>query len=266
MSRVGLTLRAVRLAAIGSTADPTPDYDLASPTYDDAFTSVMGPHSSALLDLLTIRPGDDVVELACGTGHLTEQIARRLEGAGSVRVVEKSPGMLEVARAKVTAAAEPGLRLAWREGDMTEFLHGLPSRSADVVVDALETLRNAFEEVVSEDPSMLTGFMRVSLPRNAATVAGWFRRAGLRTEVVSEGAQEWPCRTAEQALDWVERSGAGAGFRDSFDMGREAEIRERLFEALTRAADRPEGLRLTHSFVVGVARADGEPRRFRVKR
>ena len=134
MSRAGLALRAVRLAATRSTADPTPDYDVASDTYDDAFTSVMGTHSTALLEQLRIEPGDDVVELACGTGHLTSQIVRRLGPTGSLTVVEKSGGMLAVARAKVVGHAAPGVRLTWYQDDMMARLSRLPDRSANVVV------------------------------------------------------------------------------------------------------------------------------------
>jgi hypothetical protein len=117
----------------------------------------------------------------------------------------------------------------------------------------LGSLRKAFERVVAKDPSMLTGLIRVSLPHNGDSVARWFRRSGLHADVVREGEQVWPCDTAEQALEWVESSGAGAGFRDSFDMTREAEIRKELYDALADAAAQPGGLRLAHPFVVGVA-------------
>lgn len=288
MSRAGLALRAIRLAARRSTADPTPDYDAASATYDDAFTSVMGRHSSDLLARLDIQPGDDVIELACGTGHLTAQIAGRLAAAGSLTVVEKSGGMIGVAKAKVAAVADPRLRVTWHHADMMNALSRMPDHSADVLVvgwaicyakpvrllreatrvlrpggqvgiietraDALRVLRNAFEEVVSTDPSMLTGLIRVNLPRDATEVSRWLRRAGLQAEVLDEGHQDWPCRSPQDALEWVERSGAGAGFRDSFDMTREGQIREQLGQALHRAAEREGGLRLRHPFVVAVAR------------
>jgi ubiquinone/menaquinone biosynthesis C-methylase UbiE len=269
-----------------SAADPTADYNIASETYDQAFTSLMGAHSVALLDRLDIGPGMDVVELACGTGHLTEQIVNRQQGAGTLRVVEKSAGMLAVARAKVGDE-----RAFWAQGDMLEFLTGLPSDSADVVVcgwaicyskpvqllsqarrvlreggkvgviesraDALSTLRRAFEDVVAKEPSLLTAMMRMSLPSNDQTLGRWMRKAGLTVEALYGGAEEWPVHTPGEAVAWVERSGAGAGFRDSFDMSREDEIRVRLTEALGRRADADGGVHLVHPFVAGVAVASG---------
>ena len=112
MSRIGLALRAARLTVSRATADPTPDYDLASGSYDDYFTRVMGGHGVGLLDAVMLRPGMTVLELACGTGHLTAEIARRLQGRGELHAVDRSPGMLEVARAKVPPS--PGLKVKSR--------------------------------------------------------------------------------------------------------------------------------------------------------
>jgi ubiquinone/menaquinone biosynthesis C-methylase UbiE len=290
MSRTGLALRALRLTVTGSKADPTPDYDVAGPSYDDYFTRVMGEHASALLDSMSFRPGATVVELACGTGHLTAQIARRLAGQGTIRAVDKSPGMLAVARQKLARFGDLDVQL--QQGDMTEFLRGLPSGSADAVVcgwaicysrpatllreiarvlrpgtgevglietrkDALGALRHAFEQVVADDPALLTAMIQVSLPRSKRTVDRWFRRAGLAPVRLFEGEQRLPCRTAAEAVEWVERSGAGAGFRDAFDPGREHEVRARLAAELDRHAGTPGGVDLRHTFVRGVARRGG---------
>ncbi|CCH76344.1 Methyltransferase type 11 [Nostocoides japonicum T1-X7] len=286
MSRTGLALRALSLWIHGASADPTPDYDIASPTYDDYFTSVMGPHSVSLLDRVRISPGDAVVELACGTGHLTEEIVRRLDGRGRLAVVDKSPGMLAVARGKV--AHRPGLELSFAEGDMEDFLRRQPTDSADLVVigwaicysqpvrllrdvrrvlreggqvavietrsTALSTLREAFEQVVADDPSMLTSLIRVSLPKSEQVLGKWFRKAGLDPVILDQGAQELPIASVAEAMDWVERSGAGAGFRDSFDISREEEIRARLGEALEEYRREHGALGLRHTFVLGVAR------------
>jgi SAM-dependent methyltransferase len=285
MSRTGLALRALRLTVTGSKADPTPDYDVAGPSYDDYFTRVMGGHATDLLDSMAFGPGATVVELACGTGHLTARIADRLAGHGAIRAVDKSPGMLAVARQKLAGHVDLDVEL--HEGDMTAFLRTLPSDSADAVVcgwaicysrpvallkevarvlrpggevglietrkDALSTLRHAFEQVVADDPTMLTAMIQVALPRGTGTVDRWFRRAGLVPTRLVEGDQRLPCRTPAEAIEWVERSGAGAGFRDSFDLAREDEVKGRLAAALGRHAGSDGGLELRHTFVIGVA-------------
>ncbi len=285
MTRARLALRALRLAVAGNRADPTPDYDAASGSYDEYFTELMGRHSIGMLDQVAISPGDRVLELACGTGHLTAEIARRLDGRGSLKVVDISAGMLAVARTKVARSDE--LDFSASQGDMERFLGQQATDSADLIVigwaicyshpvrllrevtrvlrpggtvalietraDALVGLRSAFEEVVADDPSMLTALIRVSLPKNARVVNRWFTKAGLDPVLLREGEQPLPCKDGAQALEWVERSGAGAGFRDSFDADRQDEIRACLGRSIDRRVAAPGGIDLRHTFVVGVA-------------
>ena len=60
--------------------------------------------SEQLLDDLSLRPGDRVVELGCGPGSFSRRILRRL-GAGAVLVaVDSSAGLLAQAKAALTGA------------------------------------------------------------------------------------------------------------------------------------------------------------------
>jgi ubiquinone/menaquinone biosynthesis C-methylase UbiE len=277
-----LAFRALRLALAGRTADPVQDYDAASADYDSFFTPVMGAHSAAALDRVTVKPGQTVVELACGTGHLTRAISARMEGRGRIRAVDMSRGMLAVARDKV--AATPQLDVTFSQGDMTAFLRGLPDAGTDVVVcgwaicygrpvallreirrvlrpggevvivetraDALSALMRPLERVFSDDPSLLTGLVRVSLPKNAEVVRRWFARAGLDVTHAGEGAEVLPVATPDAALEWVQRSGAAAGFKDAVAADREAEVLARLRDALADQVSRSGPLRIAHTFVV----------------
>ena len=53
--------------------------------------------AAALLDLLDAKPGERILDLGCGTGHLTEQIAA---SGAKVVGVDKSAEMIEQARQK----------------------------------------------------------------------------------------------------------------------------------------------------------------------
>jgi ubiquinone/menaquinone biosynthesis C-methylase UbiE len=285
MPTVKLMFRAAGLILRRRHADPTPDYDAASLGYDDFFSSIMGSHGAAALDEVTIRPGDAVVELACGTGHLTEIVAGRLAGSGSIRAVDMSGGMLAVARKRL--AEYPDLDATFEQGDMLAFIERQPDASADVVVcgwaicytrptklltevarvlrpggqvviietraDALITLRRSLEAVLAKDPSMMTRMVHVSLPKGSQVLRKWFLHTDLEPRVVRDGEQVLPWRTADEAVNWVERSGAAAGFRDSVEAARHGELRHLLRDELGRRFAADPTLRLRHTFVVGVA-------------
>ncbi|MEV6400111.1 methyltransferase domain-containing protein [Streptomyces sp. NPDC051907] len=284
MSRVRLAARALRLALNKAHADPTADYDAASGDYDAFFSPVMGRHSIAALDAVPVAPGDTVVELACGTGHLTEEIVRRLNGRGAVHAVDKSPGMLRVAKEKVLPHASAALHIELSEGDMDAFVQAQPSASADLVVvgwaicytkptrllaeiervlrpggrvvvietraDAHRALTESLERIFADDPSLLTGLIRVTLPKDAATVARWFVKAGLAVDVQREGAQTIPAHTPEDAVEWVQRSGAAAGFKTAVDSAREQLVLDRIAAGLGEILAQQGVLDIQHTFVV----------------
>lgn len=284
--QVRLAARVARLVLSKGQADSEADYDQASGGYDAYFSRAMGAHALELLQSMAIAPGQDVLELACGTGHLTLEIARRLEGRGTVTAIDKSAGMLAVARRKLASA--DALTADLYQADMMDFLRQQPDGRFDAVIcgwaicyaqpvdllrevarvlrpagqvgiietrkDALEILQRAFERVLTQDPSLLRRYLRMALPANATTLRHWFTRAGLEPVSWGDGAHDLPCRNGEEALEWVQRSGAAAGFMDAFDRQREREILDRLRGAIDHLAAERHSFRLTHTFVTGVAR------------
>ena len=66
-----------------------------------------------LLDRVHLQPKEHVLDVACGTGFVARQAARRVGDLGKVVGVELNPAMLEVAR-QVSAYHEP---IEYLEGD-----------------------------------------------------------------------------------------------------------------------------------------------------
>ncbi len=67
--------------------------------YDNRF-SFIWEYGSSLLDLLDPQPGERILDLGCGTGHLTQAIAERgVEVVG----IDHSASMIEQARANYPA-------------------------------------------------------------------------------------------------------------------------------------------------------------------
>lgn len=115
-----------------------------------------------------VRPGDAVVDVACGTGDLTELFAT--SGAGSVLGIDFTAPMLDIARAKSARVAGSSSRASsslssrgagrvdpeYREGDATALK--LPDACADVVSIAFG-LRNVHDPMLA-----LREFRRILRP------------------------------------------------------------------------------------------------------
>jgi SAM-dependent methyltransferase len=76
-----------------------------------------------------IRPGERVLDVACGTGNAA---LRAAEVGGRVTALDLTPELLEVGRA---LAADAGLEVDWIEGDAEAL--PFPDESFDVVVSTL---------------------------------------------------------------------------------------------------------------------------------
>lgn len=100
--------------------------DKAALIYEEKFVpAVFGTWAPVVADAASIAPGDAVLDVACGTGVLAREVARRIGPAGSVTGLDVNEGMLAVAR-----RINP--EIDWRRGD-TEALP-FADESFDAVV------------------------------------------------------------------------------------------------------------------------------------
>src|SRR5690348_4910286 len=67
---------------------------------------------------LAARPNERILELACGTGILTRQLARALPAGATVLATDLNPAMLDVARAEPAPNAE---RVTYQVADACEL-------------------------------------------------------------------------------------------------------------------------------------------------
>ena len=82
-------------------------------------------------ELLDVRAGESGVDVGCGVGHLTCELAEDVGATGRMTGVDASADMLAGAAARVSARRLDD-RIALREGDATAL--GLPDASVDFVV------------------------------------------------------------------------------------------------------------------------------------
>jgi len=141
-------------------ANPNPETLLAAATaYDEFFVPALfqqwAPLVAAAAQLL---PGQRVLDVACGTGVLSREVAARVGARGSVVGLDPNPGMLAVASQR-----NPGI--TWQEG----------------TAEALPYPDASFDAVVSQFGLMLFGdrlrglgeMLRVLRPGGHLAVAVW---------------------------------------------------------------------------------------------
>ena len=87
-----------------------------TPSPGEIYQREMVPASFArwapdLVGLAALRPGERVLDVACGTGVVTRLAAERVGDGGRVVGLDVNADMLAAAR-----GASPGSRIEWREG------------------------------------------------------------------------------------------------------------------------------------------------------
>jgi ubiquinone/menaquinone biosynthesis C-methylase UbiE len=131
----------------------------AAEVYEEFFVPALSQQwAKRVADAAHIQAGQRVLDVACGTGALTREVAARVGPSGSVVGLDLNEGMLEVALRKAPT-------LEWRQGPV----EALPFASAsfDVVVSQFglmffENRRIAIEEMI-----------RVLCPGGRLVVAVW---------------------------------------------------------------------------------------------
>lgn len=142
-------------------------WDKAAARYESSWQRPLEPAQSALLAQAALRPGERVIDVACGTGLVTFAAAAAVAPAGQVTGVDLSEAMVTLARARVL---ERGLDRVRVERMDAEDL-ALPDASFDVALCALGLMyvpdaRKAVEEMA-----------RVLAPGGRAVAVVWGHRS-----------------------------------------------------------------------------------------
>jgi ubiquinone/menaquinone biosynthesis C-methylase UbiE len=172
---------------------------------------ISGPWVPPLLDLVELRAGERVLDVACGTGVVSRLAARRMAPSGTVTGLDLNEGMLSVAG---RLPLPPGLTIDWRQGSAL----------------ALPFADQAFDVVVCQHGVMffpdrlkaLSEMRRVLTPGGRVALSVWAgpspyfaaQREGLARYVGAEAAST--SAVAFSLGDAAELGGLlkGAGFRD----------------------------------------------------
>lgn len=127
--------------------------DSGARNYEKYFVPVIGaPSAAALLQAADPRPGQRVLDIACGTGIVTRLAAKQIGPDGAITGVDLNPGMLDVARTTVpdTVSAD------WHQADAAAL--PLPDESYDLVLCGLSA------QFFSDKPAAFHEMHRVLVP------------------------------------------------------------------------------------------------------
>jgi len=124
--------------------------------------SVFEPLARMFLERMALRPGQRVLDVACGTGIVTRLAAPIVGPAGSIVAVDFNPAMLDVARRHAPA---DGARVEWRQGDAA----ALPCADADFDVVLCQQGLQFFPD----RPAALREMRRVLRPGGRVGLAVW---------------------------------------------------------------------------------------------
>lgn len=101
----------------------------APENYERYFVPAIGaPVANDLTQIAALRPGERVLDVACGTGVVARLASRLVGAAGTVAGLDVNPGMLAVAR----STTPPGMAIDWHEASAEAM--PLPDASFDAVL------------------------------------------------------------------------------------------------------------------------------------
>jgi ubiquinone/menaquinone biosynthesis C-methylase UbiE len=94
----------------------------AAETYQRALVpAVFAAWAPLVVALADPRPGERVLDIACGTGVVARLAAQRVGRTGSVIGLDLNPGMLAVAASITTTDPPTSAPIAWREASATKM-------------------------------------------------------------------------------------------------------------------------------------------------
>jgi SAM-dependent methyltransferase len=256
-------------------------WDLASADYESLWQTQLASVQASLLDCAALRPGERVLDVACGTGLVSFAAARAVGQAGGVCGVDLSGQMVDAARAR---AAALGLGQA-------EFLR-MDAESLDCADASFDVALCSLGLMYLPEPERaLRELARVLRPGGRLVLAVWGERARcgwagvfpiVEAETVSDvcplffrlgqpGTLERLCADAGLVVDASQRMASELDYVNGdeacdaafvggpvalawsrFDEGTRLRVRERYVESIAgwRSGD---GYRLPAEFVVVAA-------------
>lgn len=145
-------------------------WDAAAAHYEEGWRGPLLPAQRRLLEAAALRPGERVLEVACGSGLVTRAVAKAVGATGSVLATDLSQSMVELTRSRCEAEGLPWVATARMNAEALDVEEG----SFDAALCALGLM------YVPQPRLAVRSMARAVRPggRVAATVWGQRRNCG----------------------------------------------------------------------------------------
>lgn len=135
-------------------------YQRLAATYDRSCRPIHGIRAAAI-DLLQLRTGQTVFDVACGTGETLVELARRVGPSGLVVGIEQSPDMARIARDRI------------QREQLSDRIHLVVSPVEDAKLDAMaDALLFCYTHDVMQTPAALENLFQHTTPGARVAIAG----------------------------------------------------------------------------------------------
>jgi ubiquinone/menaquinone biosynthesis C-methylase UbiE len=92
-------------------------WDAASELYEEGWRAPLAPAQQTLLRVAAVRPGERVIEAACGSGLVTRSLAEAVGPSGHVLATDLSQAMVDLTAGSCAAAGYDWVSAARRSAD-----------------------------------------------------------------------------------------------------------------------------------------------------
>lgn len=140
-------------------------WDRASGFYEAYWRQQLLPAIDLLVDTAAVQPGEDVIDVACGTGLVTLPVAARVGSEGRVLATDLSPRMVADLERSLAATGVANVDVACGDAEQLEV-----DRTFDVALCSLGLM------YVPDPPAAIRELHRVLRPGGRTVVSVWGER------------------------------------------------------------------------------------------
>lgn len=146
-------------------------WDYSSPYYESGWQHQLWPAQERLLMLSELKPGENVLDISCGTGLVTFPIAKAVGARGKITGIDLSEGMIEKATEESRKKGFSNISFKHMDAEKLD----LPDNSFDIAINSLGLMYypNPDKAIAEMHRVIKTGGRATALVWGHRNACGW---------------------------------------------------------------------------------------------